>query len=128
MKTTVITRTLGTCLGAAALLLAPHMAWAAEHEVRMKGFRFVPSELEIQAGDTVRWVNSTRIVHTVTADPSRARRADSVRLPAEAEPFDSGFMRAGKEYTHTFTEPGEYRYFCIPHEMAGMIGTVTVKP
>jgi plastocyanin len=27
---------------------------------------------------------------------------------------------------HTFDVPGTYQYFCIPHEMAGMTGTVVV--
>ncbi|WP_162622742.1 plastocyanin/azurin family copper-binding protein [Salinisphaera orenii] len=37
-------------------------------------------------------------------------------------------MAPGADYAHRFTEPGTYRYFCIPHEAAGTVGTVVVKP
>ena len=30
-------------------------------------------------------------------------------------------------FTWTFTEPGEYRYVCIPHEGAAMTGTIMVR-
>ena len=34
----------------------------------------------------------------------------------------------GAVYTHTFTEPGEYAYYCSIHgtEQVGMVGTITV--
>ncbi|QLG64062.1 plastocyanin/azurin family copper-binding protein [Halorarum salinum] len=35
-------------------------------------------------------------------------------------------MAGGETYEHTFEVEGEYGYFCIPHEGAGMVGTVTV--
>jgi plastocyanin len=35
-------------------------------------------------------------------------------------------IEAGGSYQHTFDIAGTYEYFCIPHEGAGMIGTVEV--
>jgi plastocyanin len=35
-------------------------------------------------------------------------------------------MYEGDDFTHTFETVGEYAYFCIPHERAGMVGTVVV--
>lgn len=32
----------------------------------------------------------------------------------------------GGKFTKTFDVPGEYYYFCIPHESLGMLGTVIV--
>ena len=54
-------------------------------------------------------------------------QAANVRLPAGADTFDSGDIGPGGSFTWTFTEPGEYRYICIPHEGAAMTGTITVR-
>jgi plastocyanin len=89
--------------------------------------KFVPERVVVQTGDTVLWTNNSDVVHTVTADPERARAPMHVQLPAGAEPFDSGDIEAGEHYRRTFEVAGTYRYFCIPHERAGMIGTVIVE-
>jgi plastocyanin len=92
------------------------------------GLRFSPDTIVIRAGDTVVWQNTSGVPHTVTADPARAGNQANVRLPQGVSPFDSGVMQPCAEFRHTFTVPGEYRYFCQPHEGAGMIGTVIVDP
>lgn len=88
--------------------------------------RFVPREIRINVGDTVEWRNVESIAHTVTADLARVANRRSVELPANAEPFDSGWVRRGQTFRYTFTEPGVYRYVCLPHEGRGMLGTVIV--
>jgi plastocyanin len=88
---------------------------------------FLPDTVRVAVGESVLWRNTSDIVHTVTADPARAELPASVRLPPNARPFDSGDMRPGEEYAHVFMEPGEYHYFCVPHERAGMVGVVIVR-
>lgn len=90
--------------------------------------RFLPDTVRVVAGETVRWSNTSDLIHTVTADASRAVRPSSVRLPEGAEPFDSGDLNPGASFSHTFRVPGTYRYFCVPHEQAGMTGVVVVEP
>jgi plastocyanin len=90
--------------------------------------RFAPETVRVRVGQTVVWRNTSDIMHTVTADPARAQVAASVRLPAGAPPFDSGALEPGAAFAHRFTVAGEYRYFCIPHERAGMTGAVVVTP
>lgn len=89
---------------------------------------FTPDSVVIRAGQSVEFRNSSALVHTVTGDPSKATLDASVRLPDGAEPFDSGRLEPGEDYTRTFETPGRYRYFCVPHEGARMRGTVVVKP
>jgi plastocyanin len=89
---------------------------------------FDPDTVRVEAGQTVRWTNSSIIVHTVTADPEKATQDESVRLPEGAAPFNSGDMDPKATYEHTFEVPGTYRYFCIPHEGTKMYGTVIVDP
>jgi plastocyanin len=60
-------------------------------------------------------------VNSIAANPKDAL------LPKGAKPFNSGFLKAGQVYRHRFTVPGTYRYFCLLHEAAGMVGTVVVS-
>ncbi len=88
--------------------------------------RFVPTEITIEAGDTVEWRNIGSIPHTVTADPKRAPSSRNIELPDGAEAFDSGWVMRGQWFRYAFSEPGVYRYVCLPHERARMLGTVIV--
>jgi len=87
---------------------------------------YQPMKVTIKSGDTVEWDNNASSLHTVTFDASKAQVKTNVILPAGVAPFDSGFMMPGGTFSHQFTTPGEYKYFCIPHEKDGMIGYVTV--
>lgn len=89
--------------------------------------RFSADTVRIRVGQAVRWRNTSDLLHTVTADPDRAVRDSSVSLPAGASTFDSGNLEPGAVFVHTFTVPGTYTYFCVPHEVAGMVGTVVVE-
>jgi plastocyanin len=89
---------------------------------------FEPATIEIKSGQTVVWKNSSREVHTVTADPGQATNRQDVELPKGAQMFDSGFLNPTHTYEHTFKTPGTYRYVCTLHEVQRMVGQVIVKP
>jgi len=91
-------------------------------------FRFDPESVTITAGETVLWKGVGKYEHTVTADPEQAIDADNFRVPEGAEPFHSGRVAPGETYSRTFDVPGSYRYFCVPHERAGMVGEIEVRP
>jgi len=100
----------------------------AAAEVTMTNtLRFLPDTVRISVGERVRWRNTSDVMHTVTADREKAAEAGNVLLPAGAAPFDSGDMPPGGVFTHTFTQAGTYRYVCLPHELAGMLGVVIVE-
>jgi plastocyanin len=88
---------------------------------------YSPLSVTIAVGETVEWRNTSLMVHTVTADPSKATVDGSVILPSRAQPFDSGNLNPQATYRHTFRTRGTYRYFCIPHEGTRMRGTVIVQ-
>ncbi len=90
--------------------------------------RFVPEKVTLRVGDTVTWRNVGSVAHTVTGDPSKAMQESSVRLPAGAKPWDSGYIAGGQSWSRKFDTPGEYTYFCIPHEAMGMVASLTVSP
>ncbi len=97
--------------------------------VRMSDtLKFTPKSVRIRVGDSIEWRNSSLLVHTVTADPDLAALPSSAHLPAGAKPFNSGNLEPGGVFRHRFVKPGTYKYFCIPHEAAGMNGEVVVLP
>ena len=80
-------------------------------EVRLEDFAFAPANIVVEVGTTVTWTNEDSIGHTVTSD--------------EGDELDSEILGEGETFSHTFTEPGEYRYHCTPHP--NMQGLVTVR-
>ncbi|MGH8990203.1 MAG: cupredoxin domain-containing protein [Acidimicrobiia bacterium] len=86
------------------------VAAAATTTAGVEDYRFDPGEVHIAEGDRVRWVNRGEQVHTITSDD------------ADAEPFDSGRLGKGDEYTHTFDAPGRFTYHCEVHNsMKGVV-------
>jgi nitrite reductase (NO-forming) len=81
---------------------------------------FDPNTVRIKVGETVTWTNRDTMLHTVTSGTS----ANNVGTPDGR--FDSGFLPEGGTWSYTFTEAGEYPYFCKPHPW--MIGRVIVTP
>lgn len=88
---------------------------------------FKPERITVKAGTAVTWRNTSDVVHTVTADAALAKDKRHVMLPAGAKPFNSGDIKPGERFEYTFDVRGTCRYFCIPHEMAGMVGEVVVQ-
>lgn len=85
-------------------------------------FRFEPPAVTIHAGEAVEWRNASHFVHVVTDDPKLGDAA----VPAGAEVFASSEIPPGGSFRRVLSVPGQYRYFCIPHEGIGMVGRVTV--
>ena len=95
---------------------------------------FAPKRIEVEAGTTVTWKNVGSIGHSVTAYEDEIPDGagyfasgdfDSQQAAVDAYP-DEGNVTEGGTYEHTFETTGEYEYYCIPHEMNGMIGSVKV--
>jgi plastocyanin len=80
--------------------------------VTLDQFAFGPRELAVPAGTRVTWVNRDDVPHTVT----------SIEKPRR---FNSGTLDTDQEFTHLFTTPGTYEYFCAVHPK--MTGKVIVK-
>lgn len=75
---------------------------AATHDVTVENFRFSPNDLTIEAGDTVRWIN-TEGFHDVTEDNF-------------SWASETGF---GWVYERVFNAAGEVLYHCTVHSGPG---------
>lgn len=85
---------------------------AMMHEIAIDNFTFEPPTLTVPAGTKVTWVNHDDVPHTVTST-TRPKRFDSKALDTDAT------------FSHEFTAPGTYEYFCAVHPK--MTGKIIVK-
>lgn len=85
-------------------------------------FRFSPADVTVRLDDTVIWINNSPpgVMHTVTYGMG----SDD---PMAGFYFDSGLMGGRETFSYTFSEPGTFPYFCIPHEFFDMTGVVRVR-
>jgi plastocyanin len=96
--------------------------------------RYDPGTITIEPGETITWVNESDEAHTVTAYgdeiPEGASYFASGGASNEEEARDSlseGLLESGDSFEVTLDQPGTYEYYCIPHESAGMKGTIVVE-
>jgi len=100
-------------------------------EIRMRSDQsganvwFDPIGVYINPGQTVRWIVEEN-VHTTTAYHPRNGN-HSLRIPESAAPWNSGYLvNPGDHFDVKLEIEGVYDYYCIPHEMAGMVGRIIV--
>lgn len=95
---------------------------------------YEPKRIQVSAGSTVTWETVGAVGHTVTAYEDEIPDGatyfasggfDSEQAARDGYP-DEGNVTEGGSYEHTFETEGTYKYFCIPHEMNGMVGFVMV--
>jgi len=103
-----------TALAAAILAtaagFAAQSAQAADTEVDIDQFAFLPQRITVKAGTTVTWINEDDVPHTV---------ASSGKL------FKSKALDTRDKFSFTFTTPGTYEYFCSLHPH--MTGAIAVE-
>jgi nitrite reductase (NO-forming) len=76
---------------------------------------YAPNPIEVGVGDTITWTNDDTQPHTATSGEAVTPDGN----------FDSGIMAPAATFDFTFTEAGEYPYFCLLHP--NMVGTVSVS-
>jgi plastocyanin len=88
-----------------APLVAPTQTRAGE--VRIDGFAFAPTAIDVAVGTQVTWTNHDPAAHTVTADDGS---------------FDSDVIDAGGTFSTRFATPGRFTYLCEIHPtMTGVV-------
>ncbi len=80
-------------------------------QVNIDNFSFTPASLAVPAGAKVTWTNRDDIPHNVISVEKR---------------FGSPVLDTDEKFTHSFTDAGEYAYFCSIHPR--MTGKVLVRP
>jgi plastocyanin len=83
----------------------------ATARVTIQALKYSPETIEIRKGETLAWDNKDLTPHTVSS-------------PNGGE-LNSGSIEPDASWSHTFTQPGEFPYFCTFHPE--MKGTIVVK-
>jgi len=108
----------------------------ADHVVDMTAVAFEPAELTVAVGDTVAWRHAGGEPHSVTAvgdgvpegaDYWASGGFDDEEAARSGWENGEGAVASGQSYVHTFETVGTHDYVCIPHEAAGMEGSVVVE-
>ena len=94
------------------------------HVINSGNYYYAPSSLNINVGDTVKWVNDNGY-HNVNFDINTIT-GSSFNNP---QSFISTPTSNLNIYTHIFTLPGTYNYDCSvgQHAANGMVGTIVVN-
>jgi plastocyanin len=79
-------------------------------QITIDNFTFSPSALTIATGTTVTWINHDDTPHTVTA---------------QNHTFTSSGLDTDDHFSHQFTIPGAYPYYCTIHPK--MTATIIVR-
>ena len=88
-------------VAAGLALLLPLSAFAADHAVAIRDFKFVPASIAVAAGDTITFTNFDSAPHTGTANDGS---------------FDTGRLNRGESGTVTIGA-GRTGYICTFHPM-----------
>lgn len=77
------------------------------------GLTFSPPNVTVAPGAIVRWENDSDVLHTVT--------------PRDHEEWSEGTLPGnGDTFQAVLNNPGDFDYFCVPHEADGMLGSIRV--
>ncbi|MEB3210630.1 MAG: plastocyanin [Leptolyngbyaceae bacterium] len=116
-------------LAIATFVISASPAMASTVEVKMGAdnglLKFVPSEVTVAPGDTVKFVMNKLGPHNVVFDktPGGTELAKSLS-------YDQLLFAPGEtaEVTIPSDAPtGTYTYYCTPHRGAGMVGQINVQ-
>lgn len=101
---------------AAMVIFLPRAAYALDVTMGSNGqLIFDPSDVTINAGDTVHFVNGMLPPHNIIVEG----RTDLSR--------ESLMFSPGESQDILFADAGDYNFFCGPHQGAGMTGTIHVN-
>ncbi|MBL8450702.1 MAG: cupredoxin domain-containing protein [Dechloromonas sp.] len=91
------------------LALVAFSAAAETVTVEIQNYSYIPAEIKIRAGDTVRWINKEK------------RTSHSILFPAEGG-LESERIFPDETWQRSFPKAGSYPYTCGPHpEMKGLV-------
>lgn len=89
---------------------------------------FQPKEIRIVIGlnNTVRWVNEDITMYSVVAANSDDPNFFNATTDSDGNPTDQVRLIPRDSFQYTFTKPGTFEYYSVPHPW--MQGTVVVLP
>lgn len=104
-------------LGLGLALVGPGRAGAVTHVINVSNFQFSPSDITINAGDSVRWMRISGS-HTTTSGTGPSD-------PQSGNLWRSVLNSTTTKFARKFNSEGTFDFYCEPH-FPTMTGSVTV--
>jgi plastocyanin len=106
-------------LASCVMAALPSSPARADSTIQIRDLAFGPMNVQISAGETVIWANVEEAMpHNVANGASGGN--------SNGDLFSSPFLMPGDSFSFTFTDPGEFTYYCPLHP--AMAGIVIVSP
>jgi len=86
--------------GAIALNVSGASAGSVTHEVRIKGFKYVPEKIDVRVGDKITFINEDIVPHTATANNESWTTKDLQKGESDTIEVTSNFFEG---------------YYCVYH-------------
>ncbi|MEI6434673.1 MAG: T9SS type A sorting domain-containing protein [Bacteroidota bacterium] len=99
-----------------AFVISGFQAVAMKHLIHVGSYYFTPNSLNVNVGDTIRWVWDNGS-HTTT----------STTIPAGASTWDSPMTSSVQTFEYPVAIAGLYNYKCTPHAAMGQVATFTAS-
>lgn len=101
-----------------------HVVLVKAVDVSPTAFRFEPSDVTAQAGDTIRIQQTGTTPHNVEfrETAAGANLGDAMMGPFLTAPGETYDLVLNARFT-----AGAYKFVCTPHEPMGMHGTLTIR-
>jgi plastocyanin len=85
----------------------------APHQVTIQGMGFAPVEIHVGVGDSITWLNGDKATHTITSW-HKYQGTDHLDYVEIGKVWDSGDIRPGQTFSHTFNQAGTFEYISLP--------------
>ncbi|KNA09426.1 hypothetical protein SOVF_153680 [Spinacia oleracea] len=86
---------------------------------------FLPGDFSVASGEEIVFKNNAGFPHNVVFDEDEIPSGvDAAKISMSEEDL---LNAPGETYKVTLTEKGTYKFYCSPHQGAGMVGKVTVN-
>ena len=84
---------------------------------------FVPGTTTVKTGEKIDFVNNAGFPHNIVFDEDGIPGG----VNADAISHEDYLNAPGQTVSNTFDTPGEYNFYCEPHQGAGMAGKIIVQ-
>mmetsp|Transcript_32687 Transcript_32687/g.32407 ORF Transcript_32687/g.32407 Transcript_32687/m.32407 type:complete len:148 (+) Transcript_32687:20-463(+) len=113
----------GVAVSSFALTLAAHADVTVKLGADSGALVFEPATVTVKSGEAIVFKNNAGFPHNVVFDEDNVPAG----VNADAISRDDLLNAPGESFSVKLTTPGEYGYFCEPHQGAGMVGTIIVQ-
>ncbi len=102
---------------------APKTVVVKAVDVSATEYKWLPAEISVNPGDTVRFQQTTAMPHNVQFKdaPAGASLGDALMGPFMSQPGETYDVVIDGRF-----KAGKYAFVCTPHEAMGMKGSITV--